>query len=161
MSRLSQKVCCVFIQFLLKEVLLENSVLVTAGRWGSRVYSARCLRAHSRGSPYLTQPAEASTFVFELSFEGVWAKLKGDGFLEFPSIHASVWRLPWVQSCEQWCNEAPTSAQLLWISINTRWNSIITCLRHVFIMQRSSSINIWWNFHHYIITCLRHGQLEV
>ena len=39
MSRLSQKVCCVFIQFLLKEVLLENSVFVTAGRWGSRVYS--------------------------------------------------------------------------------------------------------------------------
>ena len=71
MSRLSQKVCCVFIQFLLKEVLLENSVFVTNGRWGSRVYSARCLRAHSRGSPYLTQPAEASTFVFELSFEGV------------------------------------------------------------------------------------------
>ncbi len=88
MSGLSQQVCCVFIQFLLKEVLLENSVFVTAGRWGSRVYSARCLRAYSRGD--LTQPAEASTFVFELSFEGVRAKLKVDGSLEFPSIHASV-----------------------------------------------------------------------
>lgn len=133
------------------KVLLENSVFVTAGRWGSRVYSARCLR---RGSPYLTQPAEASTFVFELSFEGVWAKLKGDGSLEFPSIHASVWQLPWVQSCKQWCNEAPTSAQLLWSSSNTRWNSIITCLRHVF-MQRSSLPHHMMEFpslHHHMST---------
>ncbi len=36
-------------------------------------------------------------------------ELKGDGSLKFPSIHASVWRLPWFQSCKQWCNEAPTS----------------------------------------------------
>ena len=90
--------------------------------------------------------------------------MKGGGSLEFPSIHA------WVQSCQQWCNEAQTSVQLLWNSINTRWNfhhymstscvyrakvkfpsthdgnSIITCLCYVFIVQRS-------RFHQHMMEC--------
>ena len=45
-----------------------NNVFVIARSWGSRIESACCLRSYSRGSPYLTKLAEASTFVFEFEF---------------------------------------------------------------------------------------------
>ena len=135
-----------------------NSVFVIARSWGSQIESACCLRAYSRGSPYLTQSAEASTFVFEFEFWRGLSSTERGWVLEFPSIHGSVWRLPWVQMCKQWCNEAPTPAQLLWILINTRWNfhhymsmSCVYCAK-VKIPSTHDGMSI--------ITCLHHGQFE-